>query len=241
MDEAEDFASLVRLKMLENDGAILQQFQGESSLETYLTTVVTRMFLDYRREKWGRWRPSAVSRRLGGEAVLLERLLYRDHVPFEEAAEMLRRNHGVERSVPELAELAGRLPVRTGRPVEVADEEIERFGSAPRVEEPLESSERETLAHDAEAAVREVLAALDTTDRFLVRSLAGGVQVSEVARMLGVEQKPLYRRRDRLLVTLREQLERRGLTAAEVAEILDWGQAEMDFGLVAPADSEEAS
>jgi len=231
VDEAEDFASLVRLKMLENNGAILQQFQGQSSLETYLTTVVTRLFLDYRREKWGRWRPSAVARRLGREAMLLERALYRDHVPFEEAAEMLRHNHGVEQSVPELAKLAGRLPVRSGRPVEVADEEIERFGSAPRVEEPIETAEREGLARGVEAAVREVLAELDTTDRFLVRSLADGLQVSEVARMLGIEQKPLYRRRDRLLASMRERLETQGLTAAHVAEILNWGQAEMDFGL----------
>ena len=192
-------------------GGIFRRFKGESSLETYLTTVVTRLFLDYRREKWGRWRASAVATRLGSEAVLLERLLYRDHVPFEEAAEMLRRNHGVESTVAELAELAGRLPVRLGRPVEQADEEIERFGVEPRVAEPIEDAERAAIARDAETTVRQMLAQLDATDRFLVRSLTGGLQVSEIARMLGVEQKPLYRRRDRLLTTLRVQLEEQGL------------------------------
>ena len=111
--------------------------------------------------------------------------------------------------------------------------------------EPVEDAERAAIARDAETTVRQVLAQLDATDRFLVRSLTGGLQVSEVARMLGVEQKPLYRRRDRLLATLREQLEDRGLTAAEVTDILDWGQADMDFGLEpgreTAADSEEAS
>ena len=94
-NESEDFASHVRLKMLEDNGAILQKFRGQSSIETYLTTVLTRLFLDYRREKWGRWRSSAVAKRLGREALLLEKALYRDHIPFEEAAEMLRHNHGV--------------------------------------------------------------------------------------------------------------------------------------------------
>ena len=79
--------------------------------------------------------------------------------------------------------------------------------------------------------MREVLDGLEVTDRFLLRSFSDGLKVSEVARMLGEEQKPLYRRRENLLKSLRQQLEARGLTAAHVAEILDWGQAEMDFGL----------
>jgi RNA polymerase sigma factor for flagellar operon FliA len=240
-DEAEDFASHVRLKLLEDDGAILRRFQGRSSLATYLTTVVTRLFLDYRREKWGRWRPSAVAKRLGREALLLERLLYRDGISFDEAAEMLRRNHGVALSVHELAELAGRLPPRTGRPVEQPDEDLERFGVEPRVAEPAEDAERAAMAGRVEGALREVLDGLDTTDRFLVRSLTNGLQVSEIARMLGEEQKPLYRRRDRLLRDLREQLEARGLTAGDVAEILEWGQADLDLGLESIAVPEEDS
>jgi RNA polymerase sigma factor (sigma-70 family) len=240
-DEAEDFSSHVRLKLLENDGAILRQFEGRSSIETYLTTVVTRLFLDYRREKWGRWRSSAVAKRLGEEALLLERLLYRDGISFDEATEMLRRNHGVELSIQELAELAGRLPQHTGRPVEQPDEDLERFGVEPRVAEPVEDAERTATAGRVEGALREVLDGLETTDRFLVRSLTGGLQVSEIARMLGEEQKPLYRRRERLLRDLREQLEARGLTAGDVAEILEWGQADLDLGLESTAVPEEDS
>jgi len=230
-DEAEDFASLVRLKMLEDNGAIQRKFKGQSSIETYLTTVISRMFLDYRREKWGRWRSSAVAKRMGAEAVLLEKVLYRDHIPFEEAAEMLRQNHGVEFSVAELAELAGRLPQQRGRPIEQGDEDLERFGSEPHVAEPVENEERTDLAERAAGAVRQALSGLDATDRFLIRSFTNGLQVSEIARMLGEEQKPLYRRRERVLTTLRRRLEAAGLTASDVAEILDWGQAEMDFGL----------
>ena len=148
---------------------------------------------------------------MGAEAVLLEKVLYRDHIPFEEAAEMLRQNHGVELSVAELAELAGRLPQQRGRPIEQGDEDLERFGSEPHVAEPVEDEERTDLAERAAGAVRQALSGLDATDRFLIRSFTNGLQVSEIARMLGEEQKPLYRRRERLLTSPPAALGSRGL------------------------------
>lgn len=239
-EEAEDFASQVRLKLWENDGAVIRRFRGQSSIKTYLTTVVSHLFLDFRREKWGRWRPSAAARRMGKEALLLEQALYRDRMPFGEAVEALRRNHGVTLGVDQLAALSGRLPQRQPRPVVRGEDDLERHGAEAGSVDRVEVAEREGLARRVERALQEVLADLDDLDRFLVRSFTGGLQVSEVARMLGEEQKPLYRRRERLLVHLRERLEARGLTAGDVADILDWAQAEMDFGL-GPVDSEEGS
>src|SRR6516164_4999589 len=46
--EADDFASHVKLKVVEHDYAILGKFEGRSSLQTYLTVVIQRLFLDYR-------------------------------------------------------------------------------------------------------------------------------------------------------------------------------------------------
>lgn len=238
--EAEDFSSHVRLKLWEDKGAAIESFRGQSTFDTYLTTVVTRLFLDYRRQQWGRWRPSAAAKRAGPVGERLDRLLHRDQVPFDQAAEMLRRNHGVQMSVQELAHMAATLGQRPPRPSEQQDEDLERFEEDRESVDLVEDSERRKSAEHAERVFREVLTELDDVDRFLVRTLAGGLTVSEVASMLGEEQKPLYRRRDRLVVSLRGALEERGLTAAEVADILDWGQAEMDFGL-RTADSEDRS
>ncbi|MGH7489945.1 MAG: hypothetical protein ACREMY_30715, partial [bacterium] len=55
--EADDFRSLVRLKLIENDYDVLRRYQGRSTLRTYLTVVVQRRFLDYRISEWGKWRP----------------------------------------------------------------------------------------------------------------------------------------------------------------------------------------
>ena len=72
--EADDFGSHVKLKLIEDDYGILRKFEGRSSLRTFLTTVITRLFLDYRIAAWGKWRPSAEAKRAGEVAILLERL-----------------------------------------------------------------------------------------------------------------------------------------------------------------------
>ena len=88
--EAEDFGSTVKLRLIENDYEILGRFEGRSSLKTYMTVVVHRLYLDYQTQRFGKWRPSAEARRLGPVALRLEALLYRDGLTFEEASGVLR-------------------------------------------------------------------------------------------------------------------------------------------------------
>jgi RNA polymerase sigma factor for flagellar operon FliA len=73
--EAEEFASEAKLRFIEDSYAVLDRFQGRSSLRTYLVTVIHRIYLDYRRARWGKWRPSAAAIRLGETAVHLEALI----------------------------------------------------------------------------------------------------------------------------------------------------------------------
>src|SRR4051812_17572740 len=96
--DAEEFASEVKLHLIQNDYAVLRRFQQRSSLQTYLTVVVQRLFVNYRNRLWGRWRPSADASRLGPIAVQLERLIVRDGWSFEEAQEQLRINHQVQQT-----------------------------------------------------------------------------------------------------------------------------------------------
>src|SRR5260221_10151464 len=93
--DADDFASHVKLKLIEADYAVFRKFQGRSSLRTYLTIVIERLFLDYRISAWGKWRASAQAKRGGQGAGLLEQLLVRDGYGFEQACELLTTNHRI--------------------------------------------------------------------------------------------------------------------------------------------------
>ena len=87
--DAEDFAQTVQLRILENEYDAFARFLGESSLRTYLTVVVTRLLLDWRNRHYGKWRPLALAKRLGPDAVAMDCLMNRDGYSKEEACEIL--------------------------------------------------------------------------------------------------------------------------------------------------------
>src|ERR1043165_7928574 len=57
-DDAEEFASQVKLDLIERNYEIIRKFEGRATFSTYLTTVMHRLFYQYRVREWGKWRPS---------------------------------------------------------------------------------------------------------------------------------------------------------------------------------------
>jgi RNA polymerase sigma factor (sigma-70 family) len=225
--DAEDFASTVKLRLIENDYEVLGRFEGRSSLKTYLTAVVTRIYLDFQAERFGKWRPSAEARRLGPVALRLEALLYRDGLTFEEARGVLQTDFRVAQSREDLLELSRRLPPRASRRP-VGDVRAEPLDHADGFRA-VERAERQALAARVCRALRRALERLPARDRIVLRlHVESGLSVAEVSRALGEEQKALYRKRDALLRLLRLDLEREGIGGGDVQELLstlDWEPA----------------
>lgn len=228
--DADDFASHVKLRLVEDDYAILRQFQGRSSFRTYLTVVIQRLFLDFRIKAWGKWRPSAEARRNGPVAVLLERLIVRDGHSFEEAFELMTTNHAVTTPRAELERLAGLFPSRAKRRFESEDV----LAGVPSREEAPD----QTLAHhDASAAtarvssvLRDLTRSLETQDRLILDlRFEDGRTIADIAGMLHLEPKPLYRRFERLLRDLRRGLEAAGVDPKAVFEALESPAATLDW------------
>lgn len=233
----EDFVQEVQVKLIEDDYRRIRSFRGSSSFKTYLVTVVNRLAKDHCNHLWGKWRPSAAAKRLGWEARLLERLLYREGFSFEEAAEKMRRDHRVETSIEGLAELAGKIPQRTSRYFE-GEEALENRPASPtpgeRVDRRLADREKAELARKVEDALQKALDELDTEDRLILKLYFRGWTMARIARSLGLEQKPLYRRRDRNLARLRQSLEQRELQWRGVQRVLGWER--LDLRLVDEPD-----
>lgn len=224
LDDAEDFASHVRLKMMEDGYAVFDKFQGRSSLRTYLAVVVGRLFLDYRTSAWGKWRPSAEARRSGRPAILLEQLVTRDGWSLDEAFDILTVNRGVDMTRAAFEAMAARLPARTKRRFEsetVLAEVAAPDAGADRI---VIDGERDRAATRVIATLRRVMDTLPAQDRLiLAMRFEDGRKVSEIAGLLRLEAKPLYRRVDTLLRTLREALQQDGIDASSVTDIFDEG------------------
>lgn len=221
--EAEDFAAWVKMKMMEDDYAVLRKFRGESEVKTYITTVVVRYFHNYSRERRGRWRPSAAAERLGPPAGELEMLVRRDGYPLRQAAEQLRTAGRTTLSDVELARLLARIPERAPlRPVEVGAEPVLAAEDPSRADERVVASESEAERSALTDALKRAMGELEPEERMIVRMHFGdGRSLADVARTLGVDQKPLYRLVPRLRERLRERLVAEGVSAAVVRALLD--------------------
>lgn len=220
--DTEDFAQEAKSKLVEDDYAVLRKFRGESSITTYLTVVIAMLFRDYRVGRWGRWRPSAEARRRGQLAVRLETLVYRDGYRFDQAAEMLRTSGETDLSDRELATFLAELPARTPlRPVEIGPEPLARTPGTTRADDLVMSEEVEAQRRAVDEALSRALERLPPEDRLIVRMWSeDGLSVADIARGLGLQQKPLYRRIKRALAQLRRQLEAAGITREQVRTLL---------------------
>jgi RNA polymerase sigma factor (sigma-70 family) len=232
--DAEDFASSAKLALLANDHAILRKYEGRSSLATYITIVVRRLLVDQRRAE-GRWYASAEAQRRGEEAVALERMMRRDHRSLEEAVAIAGAEHP-DLTSQQLREMAAALPDRAPRTrmVPLAEGDEERFPGRSAADDLVGALDLRDRTDRASRVVRTTLASMTTEDRVVLRLRFGkGATIADVARALGVAQRPLYRRIEALLARLRSALEEAGIDATSAADLIGAPEERLDFGLAA--------
>jgi RNA polymerase sigma factor (sigma-70 family) len=231
-DEEEEFGSYVKFKLIESNYAIICKFEGRSSFSTYMTTVIQRMFFQYRVQMWGKWRPSAQARRLGDKGITLERLLTRDGHTYSEAVAILTAGHDAAFTAQEIQAIYVRLPIRHPRPVLVAA--MENTDNGPSVEPELFSGERAVIARHTAATVDAAIATMESEDQLILRMrFLNGKKIPDIARALNVDGKKLYKRIGKLLAQLKLTLEGAGVVAADACELLDHRDHELSFAFPA--------
>lgn len=236
-DETDEFVQNVCVRLFENDYAIIRKFEGRSAFTTYLTTVILHLYHQCLVEEKGKWRPSAEAKRLGDTAVVFERLLTRDGFTVSEAVQVLTVRAGAQCTVAELEAIYLRLPLRTGRPVLVSGEvSPDAVSVEPDAEDRLEAEERERSARRATAAIDEAVNGMAAEDRLILQlRFWRSRKVPDIARMLNIDQKKLYKRLDKLLAVLRRALESAGISREDVDKLLGRGDHEIHLGVLPDA------
>ncbi|HJQ35985.1 MAG TPA: sigma-70 family RNA polymerase sigma factor [Thermoanaerobaculia bacterium] len=243
-EDAEDFASYVKLKLIENDYAMIRSYEQRARFGAFISVVVQRLLLDYRIAQWGKFHASAAAKRMGDKAVTIEAMLVRDSRTLDEILPaLLRRWPDLSRETVE--QIARQLPSRATRTRTV---ELDAMGdtidvwSAVSGDHHILAADRAEIAKRIETVIRTTLHEMDEHDRLLFRlRFESTMSVAEISRMLRIEQKPLYRRLQRLLQTLRARLEAVGVTAADADE-LTTNRTDLDFGFaVLDMDNDRSS
>jgi RNA polymerase sigma factor for flagellar operon FliA len=213
--EAEELLSIVVVRLLQRNAAVLRQFRGDCSIRTFLAMVVRRILVDGWISQNGKWRTSAAARRLGPVAVALERLVHRDHLPFHDAAETIRTRLEVSDTDDELAFLLCLLPSRPVRRFVASDALHEVPATAPtpldRLMETDPASRQDRLAR--------ALGTLAPDDRRLVTlRFQKELTVATIARREGLDQGRLYRRFNKIFEHLRTKMECEATGVSRVSE-----------------------
>ncbi|HEV7241182.1 MAG TPA: sigma-70 family RNA polymerase sigma factor [Thermoanaerobaculia bacterium] len=228
--DAEDFASVARLALMEDDHAILRKWEARSSLEGYLTIVIRRLLSDQRNRDLGRWHASADATRLGPAAVLLEQLLTRDGRALEEAVPIVVSAHPELRHA-DVVSLSEKLPPHTKRPRAVALEGAVLFATE-RADARVLENETRSLSEQASRVVRRAIDGWPDEDAMILRFRFGSMMsIAEISRMLRLPQRPLYRRIEAMLAALRHALDGAGLDAAVLSSVIGEASQELNFGL----------
>jgi RNA polymerase sigma factor for flagellar operon FliA len=221
-DEAEEFLSEVQDKIMADDYAVLRKFEGKSSLKSYLTIVIKNQMRDFQNHLWGKWRHSEMAKRLGPVAMELEKLL-RDGYTFDETVAILQTNHKVEMSWRELNEIAAKLPPRTPRHREGEEilELLPSSGAPP--DAGVRKQEKHALKVRALAALKKALrSSLSAEDRLILKmQLWNGFSIAEISKVLKLDQKPLYKRIQRVKEQLRKEIELQGIRKEDIDDLFD--------------------
>src|ERR1051325_6616465 len=233
--DAENFASSAHLALMQNDYAVLAQYDGRAALGTYLAVVLQRFLCDERNRQFGRWRPSAAARRMGDAGLLLEKLLQRDRRSLPEIAPIVTSSHRTL-TAADVESMAARLPPREQRLRAVILDDVPDCAlpstddAACRVDE----DECRRLSALTACTLRTAMAAMTAEERVLLKMRFGSsMNISAIARMLRIPQRPLYRRIESLLARLRDALEAAGVDATAAAHLIGAAGSDLDLGLSA--------
>ena len=215
--DAEDFRSDVRIHFLDRNCEVLRRFEGRSSLTTYITVVIQRLFLDRRNRMWGKWRPSAEARRLGPTAMLLERLVSRDGWTPDQALETLRVNHGL--TVDDaLRSFCERLTRRGPTRQMVGEEEALGIpGASLQADANVVRAEQDFLAKRVQSALERARQNLPPEEQLILKMrFDDRIPVADIARALQLNQRRLYRTLERILAQIGASIANEGVSRADV-------------------------
>lgn len=205
--EIEEFRTTVVRAIERNDFELLRAFDGRSTWETYLSLVVTREFFLFQGVLWGQWRPTGSARRLGPAGVLLEELVLRDRLSVSESIELMRSVHRVDLPRYRLQKMAEQLQLTSGAPTM-------RQGSVP-------NSVQNTLGPAVQSALRGALALLSPDDRLILELRFRDRQpLARIAKMMGVDGRPLQRRLEHVKDVIGHSLIREGIPRHDVELLL---------------------
>jgi len=140
---------------------------------------------------------------------------------FREAAAILRSRWKVNITDQQLSTLLRDLPRRLPmRPVQVAEAALRSTPSVDDSAAAVINGETTDVRRNVQRILEASIEALPVEERVLLKlRFWEDASIADAARILGVQQRPLYRRIEKLLTVLRERLHSQGVSVEQIREL----------------------
>ncbi|MDY0296523.1 MAG: sigma-70 family RNA polymerase sigma factor [Acidobacteriota bacterium] len=206
----------------ENDYALIRRFDHRSRFTTYLTTVIARQAVERMRKSRGRTRARERATALGKIGLqLFEKIVPQGLAPRNAVLELLREP-AIGASEQQLTQMADHILGRQRSPAAV----IISMNDWDQLHASAENPEATALAKERRERIRAAISLLrghlSGSDWLLLRlrfpadQQSPGRKASEIADLLGISRKAVYRRLDRLLPHCRRLLQKAGIEYADL-------------------------
>ncbi len=224
--DADDLFVQVLDHLKEDKFRRLRDFQGRSSITTYLTSIITRFVIDVVRSRSGRSRAKERAAKLGTLGERVYDLMVLRSYSAREAAEIMQTTFGQQISPDELSEIHTGLLGRETRYQSSTDSTTAWNEDGELVAIQSTTPERELSDRIQQKRRSELLAALmenlKVEDRLLLRlrfpldDEAEPLEMSAIAAMMGLNEQQAERKLRRILVNCREELLKKGFSLKDL-------------------------
>ena len=229
-NEALELSNRVLDTLRQNNYRVLKEFKGNAQLTTYLTAIISRQAVDLIRKKLGRGREKERAKELGDTGLILYQRVIKDGYSPQEVFDQLRNKAGGPGSLEELEAMLRKIKGRNPGG-DCNDSSVVKNGTSIAGEEyviPDTQNDPQAIFmekqrnREIDEAIQGIIAQLSGEERMLLHMrfpFPGDEKpksVEQIAAVLGITSKAVYKRIARLIKKCRAQLHRQGVTVNEL-------------------------
>jgi RNA polymerase sigma factor (sigma-70 family) len=216
-----------------DDYRVLRQFKGDAKLSTYITTIIARQAVDLVRKKLGRSREKERAQKFGKIGMIIYEKVILQGRPLDEIYPELKSTESISQSMEELETIAEKIKgkkssltflngdspvVKNGATVnEDGDYIIPDKKNDP--EDLLIEQQREQKLGEV---VKDIIAQLNGEERIILRMRFPADdeekpgKVEQIATVLGISEKAVYKRIARILKKCKNLLDQKGVAVNDL-------------------------
>jgi len=232
-NEALELSNQVLDTLQHDNYRVLRQFKGEAKLSTYITTIIARQAVDLVRKKLGRSREKERAQKFGKTGMIIYEKIILQGCSLAEIYLELKSGENISQSLEELETIAEKIRGKKSSLTFLnGDNPVVKNGAIvnedgdyiipDKKNDPEELLIEEQRKQKLGEIVKEIIAQLNGEERIILRMRFPANdeekpgKVEQIATVLGISEKAVYKRIARILHKCKNLLDQKGVAVNDL-------------------------